>query len=149
MPDVDNSILESKPGKKSLKHLFIIYADLECLLLKTNTCNNNPNKSYTTVKALHEPSGYSLLISCSFYKSENKQTYYRGRDCMKRFRDDLKEHITRITNYEMKPMDPLTEEEKESYKNQELCHTCEKEFCTDNNKETRKVRDHCHYTGKY
>ena len=68
MPDVDNNILESKPGKKSLKHPFIVYADLECLLLKTNTCHNNPNKSYTTVKALHKPPGYSLL-TCSFEKS--------------------------------------------------------------------------------
>ena len=109
MPDVDNNILESKPGKKSPKHPFIICADLECLLLKTNTCNNNPNKSYTTVKALHKPSGYSLLTSCSFDKSKNKPTYYRGKDCMKRFCDDLKEYVTRITNYEMKPMDPLTE----------------------------------------
>ena len=67
---------------------------------------------------------------------------------MKRFCDDLKEHVTRITNHEMKPMDPLTEEEEESYKNQELCHICEKEFCTDN-KEMKKFRDHCHYTGKY
>ena len=110
MPYVDNNILESKPGKKSLKRPFIIYVNLECLLLKMNTCNNNPNMSYTTVKALHKPSGYSLITSCSFDKSENKQTYYRGRDCMKRFCDDLKEHVTRITNYEMKPMDPLTEE---------------------------------------
>ena len=68
---------------------------------------------------------------------------------MKRFCNDLKEHVTRITYYEMKPMDPLTEEEKESYKNQELCHICEKEFCSGNNKEMRKVRDHCYYTGKY
>ena len=53
MPDVGNNILESKPGKKSLKHYsFIIYADLECLLLKMNICNDNPNKSYTTAKAL-------------------------------------------------------------------------------------------------
>ena len=64
MPDANNNILERKPGKKSLKHLFIIYADLECLLLKRNICNNNPNKSYTTVKALHKPSGYSFLTSC-------------------------------------------------------------------------------------
>ena len=50
----------------------------------------------------------------------------------------------------MKPTDPLTEEEKESYENQKLCHICEKDFFTDNNnKEMRKVRDHCHYTGKY
>ena len=68
---------------------------------------------------------------------------------MKRFCDDLKEHLTRIASFEMKPMDPLTEEEKESYENQELCHICEKEFFTDNNKEMRKVRDHCHCTGKY
>ena len=148
MPDVDNNILESKPGKKSLKNAFIIYADLECLLSKMKTCNNNPDMSYTTAKTLHKPSGYSLLTSCSFDKSENKPTYYRGRDCMKRFCDNLNEHITRINNYEIKPMDPLTEEEKESYQNQKLCHIFEKEFCTDN-KEMRKVRDHYQYTGKY
>ena len=73
MPDIDNNILESKPGKKSLKHAFIIYADfLECLLLKINICNNNPNKSYATAKALHKLSGYSLPTSCSFDKSKNK-----------------------------------------------------------------------------
>ena len=42
MPNVDNNILESKPGKKSLKDPFTIYADLGCLLLKLITCNNNP-----------------------------------------------------------------------------------------------------------
>ena len=72
---------------------------------------------------------------------------------MKRFCDDLKEHLTRIASFEMKPMDPLTEEEKESYENQELCHICDKELCSDNNsdeyKKMRKGRDHCHYTGKY
>ena len=145
----DDNILESKPGKKSVKLAFVISADLECLLLKMNTCNNTPNKSYAIAKELHKTSGYFLLTSCSFDKSENKQTYYRARDCMKRFCDDLKEHVTRIVNYEMKPMDPLTEEEKESHENQKLCHICEKKFCTDNNKRMRKVRDHCHYTGKY
>ena len=54
-----------------------------------------------------------------------------------------------LLNYEMKPMELLTEEEKEPYENQELFHVCDKEFCTDNNTEMRKVRDHCHYTGKY
>ena len=140
MADAKKNISESKPGKKSLKHEFVIYADLECLLLKMNTCNNNPNKSYTTAKATHKPSGYSLLTSCSFDTSENKQTYYRGTDCMKRFCDDLK-HLTSITNYEMKPMDLLTEEEKESYKNQELCHICDKEFCTDNNNDEYKKNE--------
>ena len=45
-----------------------------------NACNNNLNKPYTTAKTLHKPSGYSLLTSCSFDKSENKPTFYRGKD---------------------------------------------------------------------
>ena len=66
------NILKSQPGKKPMEHPFIIYANLECLLLKMNTCNNNLNKSYPTAKPLHEPYGYSLQTSCSFDKSENK-----------------------------------------------------------------------------
>ena len=36
---------------------------------------------------------------------------------MKRFYDDFKDHVNKIVNYEMKPMDPLTDEEKASYEN--------------------------------
>ena len=125
MPDDDN-ILISKPGKKSLEHALNMCADLECLLLKINTCDNNPSTSYTIAKVLHKPSGYSLVTCCSFDKSENKQTYYRGKNFMKKFCGDLKEHVNRIINFEMKPMTPLTDEEKESYKNHQLCHICEK-----------------------
>ena len=154
MPDEDKNILESKPGKKSLKHAFVICADLECLLLKMNTFDNNPKKSYTIPKELHKPSEYSLVTCYSFDKYENEQTYYRGVDPMKRFCDELKDHVNRIINYEMKSMDPLIDEEKASYENQQLCHICKKKFCTDksNKKEYKlmmKVRDHCPYTGKY
>ena len=54
MPDDDNNNLQSKPGKKSLKNAFIVYADLECLL-KMNTCNNSPNKSYKQQKHYISP----------------------------------------------------------------------------------------------
>ena len=47
MPDDDNKILKCALGEKSLKVPFIIYADLECLLQKIDTCPNNPEKSYT------------------------------------------------------------------------------------------------------
>ena len=43
MRDAESDILQSKPGKKSLEHVFVIYADLECLFLKMNTWNNNNN----------------------------------------------------------------------------------------------------------
>ena len=50
MPNKDNKILEYNHGEMSLKIPFTIYADLESLLEKTNSCQNNPKKSYTEKK---------------------------------------------------------------------------------------------------
>ena len=44
MPEEYNKILKYNQGEKSMKIPFIIYADLECLLEKMNTCHNNPKK---------------------------------------------------------------------------------------------------------
>ena len=59
----------------------------------------------------------------------------------------------KIINYEKKEMIPLTYEETKSYKDQETCHICERKFCMDkddeNYKNRKKVKDHCHYTGKF
>ena len=52
MPDEDNKILKYNYGEKSLKAPFIIYADLECLLEKMHSCQNNFEKSYTEKKKL-------------------------------------------------------------------------------------------------
>ena len=62
IPDEDNNILKYVPGEKSLKVPFIIYANLECLLQKINTYQNNPKKSYTEKKATHRSSSYSLVM---------------------------------------------------------------------------------------
>ena len=147
MPDEDNKILKYNSGEKSLKVPFIIYADLECLLEKIDTCQNNPEKSYTERKAKHKPSGYSLVTSCSFDKSKTEWNYYRGKDCMERFCKDLRDQAMKIINYEKKEMIPLTDEETKSYEKQKVCYICEKEFSTD--EKYCKVRDHCHYTGKF
>ena len=47
MPDKKNSILKYSDGTKLLRIPFVIYADLECLIIKQQSCQNNPNKSYT------------------------------------------------------------------------------------------------------
>ena len=67
---------------------------------------------------------------------------------MKKFCKDLKEHSAKIINYEKKKMISLTTEEKVHYNKQKVCYTCKKEF-DNNDKKHHKVRDHCHYTGKY
>ena len=139
MPDENKKILKYIPGEKSLKVPFIIYADLECLLQKVNTCKNNPEKSYTEKKAKHKPSDYSLVTCSSFDKFENERNYYGGKDCMKIFCNDLRDQALKIINYEKKKEIILTNEEKESYENQENCHICWKELCTAKSQRPRSL----------
>ena len=46
---------------------------------------------------------------------------------------------------------PLTKEELKSYQNAKVCYICRKGILKKftNNKKYRKVRDPCHFTGKY
>ena len=66
----------------------------------------------------------------------------------------LRDQTMKIINYEKKKGIILTNEEKESYEKQKLCHICKKKFCYDNNEKNKfklyqKVKDHCHYTRKF
>ena len=54
---------------------------------------------------------------------------------MEIFCEDLRNLAMKIINYEKKGMIPLTNEEKECYEKQKV-RNC-------------KVRDHCHYSGKF
>ena len=49
-------ILKHNPGEKSLKAPYIFYLDSECIIKKVQSCQNNPEKSYTET-ARHESSG--------------------------------------------------------------------------------------------
>ena len=85
MPKQAEKMLEYIHGEKSLKALFTINLDLECLLKKEQPCQNNPENFYTekymslTQKAIHEPSGWTMFTSCSFDEKENKLNYYSGK----------------------------------------------------------------------
>ena len=83
----------------------------------------------------------------------NYHTYYRGEDCMKVLSQKLLEIAKEITSEEKHDMNPLTNNEENQYQNSEKCHICEKPFLPDKKdkyyKKLRKVKDHCHYTGKY
>ena len=147
MPTKDNKTLKYNHGEKSLKAPFTIYADLECLLIKEQSCQNNPKESYTETKAKHEPSGYSLSLISSFGSKENKHNVYRGRDCIKRFCSDRKELGTEIINFEEKEMIPLIHNENKFYEEQEKCHICLKEFFYDKN-EKKKKKKKLKYTKK-
>ena len=101
---------------------------------------------------MHEPCGYSLTLVSSFDSKQNKQNFYRGKDCIKRFCSNLKEFGTKIVNYEQEEMADLTTDDVFLYESQKVCYICKRRFCYDKNKKEFKinqtVRDHCHFTGK-
>ena len=112
---------------------FTIYADLECLLIKQKSCQNNPNESYSERKAMHEPSANTLSLITSFDSKENKRNFYRGKDYIKRFCNDLKELGMNIVDYEEKYMIPVTDNENQFYESLKVCHICKRGFCYDKN----------------
>ena len=148
MPIKENNTIKYNHGEKSMKLLFVIYADLECLLEKMSTCINNPNKLSTTKINKHTPSGYSIFTHCSFDESKTNLIIIEEMIFMKKFCKDLRTHAMKIINYEKKKMISLTMEEKIHYDKQKICYICKKEF-NNNDKKNYKVREHCHYTGKY
>ena len=87
-----------------------------------STCHNNPEKSSTDKINIHAPSGYSMFINCSFDSTKNKLDCYAGKDCMERFCKILREHATKIIDYEEKEMMPLTDKENKCYKEQKVSY---------------------------
>ena len=131
MPSPNNNLIKYNQSEKSLKLPFVIYADLECIFKKIDTCQNNTDLSSTTKINQHIPSGYSIYTTCSFDKYNNKLGYYRGEDCMRRFCKDLKDHAIKIIDFKKKDMIQLTKEGKNNYNKENICHICKKEFNND------------------
>ena len=56
------------------------------------------------------------MSTLSSYRSiENKHDACRGKDCMKKFCEFLREHVMKVINLENKKMKLVTEEQQESY----------------------------------
>ena len=86
----------------------------------------------------------------AFDHIENKHTLYCGKDCIKKFCTSLREYATYIIDFEKKML-ALTKEELKSYQDAKVCYICRKRILKKLSKSINywKVRDHCHYTGKY
>ena len=70
MPKQVKKILKYNPGEKSLKAPFTIYLDLECLLKKEQSRQNNPEKPYTKKKARHDSYGWACLQDVHLMKKK-------------------------------------------------------------------------------
>ena len=66
VPSENNKILEFNQHQKSDETPFMIYADLEFIIEKTDACKNNPERSQ------HIPSAFSMFKLSRFRSIENK-----------------------------------------------------------------------------
>ena len=146
----DTKILQFNQLQKSDKAPFIIYADFECLIQKIDGCKNNPENSSTRKTGELIPSGYSMSIISSIKSIENKNDVYRGKDCMKKFSEYLREYAMDIINFKKKKMRLLTKGQKESYENEKICYICKEKFENKHvkNKKYCKISDHCCCAGE-
>ena len=128
---------------------FAVYADFESIVKPLDTCEPDPNKSYTKKYQKHEPVSFVYYIKSfneNVYKS-TKRTYIKENpedpDVIDVFINWLEEDVKIISELGNEKM-IITEEEEEQFKQASNCWICHKKL----NLEDR-VRDHCHYTGRY
>ena len=139
MPTKKHRILKFKHHFKKLPLPFIIYADFECFTIPVNSCQPNPEKSYTTTYQKHGPSGFCLYLKGLV--GNFKPIVYTKK---KPGEDIYKDYYQKPKPYN------LTKEEEKEFQSASICYIFEEEFSID--KKTNKfvkVRDHCHFTGKY
>ena len=99
MSSDDTKLLESNIYQKSDKAPFIIYADLECIIEKTDGSKNNPENSSTTKVSEHIPSDFSMSTISLFRSIQNKHDVYRGKDCIKKFCEFVREHAMKTISF--------------------------------------------------
>ena len=141
------TMLEFKNYHKMEKVPFIVYADFECFIKPMQSWNPDDKESYTKQYQKHEPSSFCYYIKCfddEVY--EPKSVSYTGEDAAQKFVEMLEEDIKIITNIPEKKMIFNIQEQKQ-YKKETECWICNEKFTNDF--KNYKVRDHCHFTGRY
>ena len=141
------TMLQFKNYHRSEKVPFIVYADFESYIKPMQSCVPNPESSYTKQYQKHEPSSFCYYIKCfddGVYKP--KLVSYTGEDAVQKFVDMLEKDIKRITSFPEKKM-IFGEKENERFDKETKCWICNGEF--DGDVKNGKVRDHCHFTGRY
>ena len=87
------------------------------------------------------------MSTISLFRSiGNKHDVYRGKDCMKKFCEFLREHAMKIIIFKRRKDKLLTKEQQKSNKNANICYICKEKFENKylKDKKYRKFRDHCH-----
>ena len=143
MPKKEESVLKFKNYHKGERVPFMIYADTASLIKPIESCEPNPQNSYTKKYQKHEPISFSYYIKCfDDNVFEPVLRSYTGEDAMQRFVEWLENDVKEIAKIPPKKM-IFGEKEAKQYNKETKYWICKGELNND------KVRDHCHFTGRY
>ena len=128
-------------GQYQLKVPFAMYMDFESLLTKPSEAEKKRG-----IVNIHELSGWCVKSEFAYGEVDNPIKMYRGKDCIEEFCKHIVSEAKRLhRSFPEKPMEPLTSKQIKAHSEVKVCHICLERFKI----KDRKVRDHCHYTGKY
>ncbi|XP_055309888.1 uncharacterized protein LOC129573423, partial [Sitodiplosis mosellana] len=155
LPDVDHRWIRFKNYKNKIAVPFIIYADIESLLVPI-TYGRDSNEDGAFKKRLPKGATHSHIpnsIGCYLHSlNEPDLSHYKcfsGKMCIDQFifyLEHLMESIIWPKIHGNKRM-MLTPQEQKDFNAASVCHICNEHFNNENN--NKKVRDHCHLTGVY
>ena len=136
---------------------FVIYADFECFTIPINSCQPNPEKSFTQSYQKHEPSSFCIYLKALDGMNTNfKPLLYTKKTPDEDISENFIKCVVKLTHkiykdYYQKPKPlNLTSQEEKKFQSATKCHICEEKLFTDEKTgKILKVRDHCHFTGKY
>jgi hypothetical protein len=130
--------MKFKNYKDMLTRPFIVYADFEASLVKTQRTDGKSHR--------HEPNSVGIHLVCTYDETRNEYHEFTGADCVGEMIKTSRELSDRcIAEMRTNPEMILTREDKKDFKVAETCYLCNGDFSDAN----YKVRDHDHRMGQY
>ena len=141
------SVMKFSNFNKKMEFPYVIYADFEAKLEKVPTVFPSPENAFTEKIQEHKPISFAFHLVSDHWKP--KPIAYRARrddeDVAKKFVEILSWFVVDLyENTQPQPIE-FAKEEREQFTAATHCFICDKVF----EKQKDKVRDHCHFTGKY
>ena len=148
MPE-EGSFISFIHHNRSIKVPFVVYADFEAFTEEIPISEQNDKFSFTQKYQKHKPSGFCYKIVCFDERYNQKPVLFRARsedeDVSAIFVEMLEKDIKRIQEkFDFSKKMIFSLKDKDEFEKERVCWICQKEFGSE-----KKVRDHCHFTGKY
>jgi hypothetical protein len=156
MSEEGKNDIRFKNLSRSLKAPAIIYADFEALTTQLQT-----DESMKTVREQHHKAiaaelrvvvAQEVPTRAKFEKTET----FVGTQCVQQFISAVHKNAVELIDNVIKHIEPMTDVDEEAFKVAKQCYICKRVFrpkrrgdFSKKEENLKKVRDHCHMTGKY